>query len=120
VYLSSQGTALIKAVTALEQAIADGDLSQAQALYVPARVAYQRLAPAAQRLAELDNGINARADYFEQREQDTGFVGFHRLEYALFQQRDLEGLAPVAQRLRRTSPPSSSSCWPSPCHRSNW
>ena len=99
VYLSSQGTALIKAVTALEQAIADGDLSQAQALYVPARVAYQRLAPAAQRLAELDNGINARADYFEHREQDTGFVGFHRLEYALFQQRDLEGLAPVAQRL---------------------
>ncbi len=25
--------------------------------------------PAAQRLAELDNAINARADYFEQREQ---------------------------------------------------
>lgn len=99
VYLSSQGTALIKAVTALEQAIAAGDLSQAQALYVPARAAYQRLAPAAQRLAELDNGINARADYFEHREQDPGFVGFHRLEYALFQQRDLEGLAPVAQRL---------------------
>ena len=99
VYLSSQGTALIKAVTALEQAIAAGDLSQAQALYVPARAAYQRLAPAAQRLAELDNGINARADYFEQREQDPGFLGFHRLEYALFQQHDLDGLAPVAQRL---------------------
>ena len=99
VYLSSQSTALIKAVTALEQAIEAGDLSQAQALYVPARSAYQRIAPAAQRLAELDNAINAQADYFEKREQDPGFSGFHRLEYALFQQRNLDGLAPLAQRL---------------------
>jgi iron uptake system component EfeO len=101
VYLSSQGSALIKATTALEQAIEAGDLSQAQALYVPARAAYQRIAPAAQRLAELDNAINARADYFENREQDPAFVGFHRLEYALFQQRNLDGLTPVAQRLTR-------------------
>ncbi|AZD86375.1 Ferrous iron transport periplasmic protein EfeO, peptidase-M75 domain [Pseudomonas chlororaphis subsp. aureofaciens] len=99
VYLSSQGTALIKDVSALEQAIQAGDLAQSQALYLPARAAYQRLAPAAQRLGELDNRINARADYFEKREQDPGFVGFHRLEYALFQQRDLSGLAPIAQRL---------------------
>lgn len=99
VYLAGQSSALIKAVSALNQAIASGDLSQAQVLYVPARAAYQRLAPAAQRLAELDNRINARADYFEKREEDPGFVGFHRLEYALFQQRKLDGLAPVAQQL---------------------
>ncbi|MGE8150310.1 iron uptake system protein EfeO [Pseudomonas vancouverensis] len=99
VYLSSQGSALIKTVTALEQAIETGDLAQAQSLYAPARAAYQRVAPAAQRLAELDNSINARADYFEKREQDADFGGFHRIEYALFQQRNLEGLTPVAQRL---------------------
>jgi iron uptake system EfeUOB component EfeO/EfeM len=99
VYLASQGSALINAVTALNQAIASGDLAQAQALYLPARAAYQRLAPAAQRLGELDNALNARADYFEKREQDPGFVGFHRVEYALFQQRNLDGLAPVAERL---------------------
>ncbi|MFJ2386112.1 iron uptake system protein EfeO [Pseudomonas koreensis] len=99
VYLATQGSALIKAVTALNQAVASGDLAQAQTLYLPARAAYQRLAPAAQRLAELDNRINARADYFEKREQDPAFVGFHRLEYALFQQRSLEGLTPVAERL---------------------
>lgn len=99
VYLAVQGSALIKAATALNQAIATGDLEQAQALYLPARTAYQRLAPAAQRLAELDNHINARADYFEKREQDPAFVGFHRLEYALFQQRKLDDVAPIAQRL---------------------
>ena len=100
VYLSSQGNALIKAVDALSQAIAAGDLEQAQALYVPAREAYQRLAPAAQRLAELDNTINARADYFEKREQDPGFIGFHRLEYGLFDQRSTQGLTVFAQQLQ--------------------
>ncbi|WKV86264.1 iron uptake system protein EfeO [Pseudomonas sp. B24_DOA] len=99
VYLAVQGSALIKAATALNQAVASGDLAQAQALYLPARAAYQRLAPAAQRLAELDNHINARADYFEKREQDPAFVGFHRLEYALFQQRKLDDVAPIAPRL---------------------
>lgn len=99
VYLSSQSGALIKAVTALEQAMIAGDLTQAQALYLPAREAYQHLAPAAQRLAELDNAINARADYFERREQDPAFSGFHRLEYGLFAQHSLDGLTPIAQRL---------------------
>ncbi|UQS16231.1 iron uptake system protein EfeO [Pseudomonas sp. HS6] len=99
VYLATQSSALIRAVTALNQAITSGDLAQAQAAYLPARAAYQRLAPAAQRLAELDNSINARADYFEKREQDPAFVGFHRIEYALFQQRSLDGLSPVAERL---------------------
>ena len=100
VYVSRQSSVLIKAVDALSQAIGAGDLEQAQALYTPARVAYQRLAPAAQRLAELYNAINARADYFEKRESDPGFSGFHRLEYGLFDQRSTEGLAPIAQRLQ--------------------
>ncbi|MFO2463529.1 iron uptake system protein EfeO [Pseudomonas sp. 15FMM2] len=99
VYLSRQGSTLINAVNALEQAIEAGDLQQAQALYLPAREAYQRLAPASQRLALLDNTINARADYYEKREQDPAFGGFHRLEYGLFEQRNLDGLIPVAQQL---------------------
>lgn len=99
VYLNGQSNALIKAVSALQQAIDAGDLDRAQALYLPARVAYQRLAPAAQRLSELDNAINARADYFEQREQDPQFVGFHRIEYGLFQQRSTTGLEDIAARL---------------------
>ncbi|KPW83367.1 hypothetical protein ALO75_200289 [Pseudomonas syringae pv. coryli] len=84
----------------MQQAIDAGDLSAAQAAYLPARAAYQRIAPAAQRLAELDNAINARADYYEKREQDPGFGGFHRIEYGLYEQHSVEGLAPVAQRLQ--------------------
>ncbi|MCQ2989211.1 iron uptake system protein EfeO [Pseudomonas tremae] len=100
VYLSLQGSALIKAVIALQQAIDAGDLSAAQAAYLPARTAYQRIAPAAQRFSELDNAINARADYYEKREQDPGFTGFHRIEYALFEKRTVDGPSPVASRLQ--------------------
>lgn len=99
VYLATQGSVLIRAVDALQQAVVAGDLAQARSLYVPARAAYQRIAAAAQRLAELDNAINARADYYEKREQDPAFGGFHRLEYGLFQQNTADGLAPVAQKL---------------------
>lgn len=100
VYLSMQSSQLLKAIDTLQQAVDAGDLSLAQSAYAPARAAYQRIAPAAQRLSELDNAINARADYYEKREQDPGFSGFHRVEYALFQQHSLDGLAPVVQRLR--------------------
>jgi iron uptake system EfeUOB component EfeO/EfeM len=100
VYLSTQSSALLRAVGDLQQAIASGDLSAAQKAYAPARAAYQRIAPAAQRLSELDNAVNARADYYEKREQDPGFSGFHRIEFGLFQQHSVEGLTPVVERLQ--------------------
>ena len=100
VYLSTHSSALIRAVNDLQQAIESGDLAQAQQAYAPARAAYQRIAPAAQRLSELDNAINARADYYEKREQDPGFSGFHRIEFGLFSQKSVEGLAPVVQKLQ--------------------
>ena len=100
VYLSTQSSALIRAVNDLQQAIDSGDLAQAQKAYAPARAAYQRIAPAAQRLSELDNAINARADYYEKREQDPGFGGFHRLEFGLYSQKSVEGLTPVVQKLQ--------------------
>ncbi|QKF53677.1 iron uptake system protein EfeO [Pseudomonas graminis] len=100
VYLSTQSSALIRATNDLQQAIDSGDLAQAQKAYAPARAAYQRIAPAAQRLSELDNAINARADYYEKREQDPGFGGFHRLEFGLFSQNSIDGLAPVVQKLQ--------------------
>ena len=101
VYLSQQGTALVAAVTALSAAIDAGDLSKARELYAPARAAYQRIAGAAQRFSELNNAIDARADYYEHREQDPAFAGFHRLEYELFDAsaKAAQPLAPIARKL---------------------
>jgi iron uptake system component EfeO len=101
VYLSQQGSALVRAVGELSLAIDTSDLAKARDLYAPARAAYQRMAGAAQRFADLNNAIDARADYYEKREQDPAFSGFHRLEYGLFgtDAGNAGPLAPIAKKL---------------------
>ena len=49
------------------------------------------------------------ADYFEKREQDPGFIGFHRLEYGLFEQRSTQDLTPIlpSPPLTPSAPPSA-------------
>lgn len=101
VYLNQQSRLLLQGLATLQQALAAGDLEQARAAYAAARLPYQRLAATAQRFAELDNRLNARADYYEKREQDPAFGGFHRLEQGLFAGNSTQELAPVATRLEQ-------------------
>lgn len=99
VYLALESGALAETAGRFVAAIKAGDLAQAKALYAPARAPYGRMGPVADRFADLDTAIDARADYFEGREQDPGFTGFHRLEWGLFAQNSTEGLAPVGDKL---------------------
>ncbi|MFS2052416.1 iron uptake system protein EfeO [Variovorax sp. Varisp41] len=98
-FLRLEAGSLEDAVRALADAVQAGDLQQARALYAPAHQAYKRIEPMAELFADLDTRINARADYFEKREADAGFTGFHRIEYALYGQNDLKPLAPVVAQL---------------------
>jgi len=98
-FLRLEAGSLEDAVGALSDAVKAGDLQQARALYTPAHQAYKRIEPMAELFADLDTRINARADYFEKREADTGFTGFHRIEYALYSQNDVKGLAPMVEKL---------------------
>jgi iron uptake system component EfeO len=45
--------------------------------------------------------MDARADDFELKENDPAFVGFHRLEKALFADKSTAGMQPLADRLVR-------------------
>jgi len=103
VFLALESGTLQDAAQALADAIKAGDLKQARALYAPAHQAYRRVEPMAELFADLDQRLNARADYFEKREADPAFGGFHRIEYGLFgpdaAQGDARALAPVAERL---------------------
>ncbi|KAF1067910.1 MAG: Iron uptake system component EfeO [Variovorax sp.] len=98
-FLRLEAGTLEDAVRALSDAVQAGDLRQVRALYAPAHQAYKRIEPMAELFADLDTRINARADYFEKREADAGFTGFHRIEYALYGQNDLKPLAPVVAQL---------------------
>ncbi|XAH21689.1 iron uptake system protein EfeO [Xylophilus sp. GW821-FHT01B05] len=99
VFLVLESGTLEDAAQALAEAIKAGDLQQARALYGPAHQAYKRIEPMAELFADLDTRLNARADYFEKREADPGFSGFHRIEYGLFSQNSVKDLVPIADQL---------------------
>ncbi|WP_079417078.1 iron uptake system protein EfeO [Thiomonas intermedia] len=97
--LTMRSDDLLEAASALRLAIEAGQLDAARAAYLKARIDYQHIAATAQRYGDLDNAINARADYFAQREKDPAFGGFHRIEYGLFAENSTAGLLPVATKL---------------------
>jgi iron uptake system component EfeO len=99
VFLATQSNALVKGVQALDDAIKAGDIDKARDLYQKARLPYMQLEPMADRFADLHNAIDPVADYLEKREADVGFTGFHRIEYALYAVKSLDGLAPISAKL---------------------
>lgn len=99
VYVGLESSALVKQTEKLAAAIHAGDLEAARTAYVAARLPYKHIEAVSGRIADLENRIDPVADYFEKREEDPGFAGFHRIEYGLYAQNSTEGLAPVADAL---------------------
>lgn len=99
VFLATETDAFADAANAFAKAVKSGDLASAKAAYLPAQTAYAQIAPVSPLFSDLDAAIDARADAFGQREADPAFGGLHRLEYGLFRQGSLDGLALVAERL---------------------
>lgn len=99
VFLIGQSTALVTATEKLSEAINAGDLPAARSAWHAARLPYKRMEAVTNRIADLENVIDPLSDYLEQRESDAGFTGFHRIEYGLFGQNSIDGLAPVADAL---------------------
>lgn len=99
VFLILQASALARETEKLASAIKAGDLEGAKAAYLAARLPYKRIETAMGRVGDLRNAIDSIADYFSRREEDPAFTGFHRIEYALFAQKTLADLDPVAAKL---------------------
>ncbi|MFG1427039.1 iron uptake system protein EfeO [Roseixanthobacter glucoisosaccharinicivorans] len=99
VQLLTNAGAFAQTTATLAQAVQAGDLERARALYGAARLAYARLAPAADLFADLDTRLDARAADFGGREQDPLFTGLHRVEYGLFAQGSTAGLRAPAETL---------------------
>ena len=99
VFLTTETDAFAKAADAFADAVKSGDLAAAKAAFLPAQTAYAHIAPVSPLFSDLETAIDARADAFGQREADPAFAGLHRLEYGLFSQGGLQGLAPVADKL---------------------
>jgi iron uptake system component EfeO len=99
VYVIGEVNDLVERTKHFAEAVKAGRLEEAQKLYAPARRPYERIEPIAELFADLDKSIDARADDFEKKEADPAFVGFHRIEKALFADRTTSGMQEVADRL---------------------
>jgi iron uptake system component EfeO len=87
---------LIPAAKVFTDAVRAGNVEAAKAAFAPARYHYEEIEPVAESFGDLDPAIDARADGVDDPAQWTGF---HRLEKALWEDKSLAGMAPVADRL---------------------
>ncbi|MDF5706852.1 MAG: iron uptake system protein EfeO [Nostoc sp. S4] len=100
VYITKETDQLADKTKSFTDAVIAGDLAKAQKLYAPSRVYYERSEPIAELFSDLDGSIDTRPDDFEKKEADPKFIGFHRLEKALFQDKTTKGMKPIAEKLR--------------------
>ena len=95
-YVQQEVAALVTSTQAFANAVDAGDIGSARQLYPAARVHYEAIEPVAESFGDLDPAIDMREDDASDPSQ---FIGFHRLEKALWQDNDLTGMTPVAQQL---------------------
>jgi iron uptake system component EfeO len=98
-YVVAQADAFVLETARFVAAIQGGRLAEARRLYAPARAPYERIEPIAALFPDLIKRIDVRDDEFELRERDPAFVGFHRLELAVFALGTTDGLSEIAERL---------------------
>ena len=98
-YVQEEMKQFVAKTEAFTAAVKSGDAEKAKSLYADTRTHYERIEPIAELFAELDSSIDARADAFETLEKDPNFTGFHRLEYALWSQKNIKDMGATADKL---------------------
>jgi iron uptake system component EfeO len=94
-FVIAQSGDLVTRTQAFAAAVEAGDLAKAKALYPTSRAPYERIEPLAEALGPLDPKIDAREGDVPAAE----WGGFHRIEKAIWVDKKLDGMTPVAQAL---------------------
>jgi iron uptake system component EfeO len=98
-YVESEVASLVAQTRKLTDAVKGGKLAEAQRLYAPAHLHYERIEPIAELFNDLDGSMDSREDDFDKKADDPKFLGFHRLEKGLFIDKSTAGLTPIADKL---------------------
>jgi iron uptake system component EfeO len=88
-YIKQNVADLITHTQSFCDAINSGDLQQAELLYSPARIYYERIEPVAEIWGDLDTEIDGRWENPVTVQAD--FMGFHRIEQLLWENNTLTG-----------------------------
>ncbi|WP_019121464.1 iron uptake system protein EfeO [Brevibacillus massiliensis] len=94
-YALEQIDQFVQATESFTDAVKNGDLEKAQALYAPTRMFYERIEPIAEALGDLDPDIDAR----ENDVPDEEWRGFHRIEKGLWIDKTTKGYETYADQL---------------------
>ncbi|HWD01380.1 MAG TPA: EfeM/EfeO family lipoprotein [Amycolatopsis sp.] len=86
-------------VGALTDAVHGGDRAGSEKAWLTAHLTYERLGAAYDAFGDSDRAINGTTAGLPGGTADSGFTGFHRLEYGLWHNEDLRSLGGVADRL---------------------
>jgi iron uptake system component EfeO len=95
-YVTGEVDKLVTATGKFTAAVKAGDIERAKPLFAPARYFYEEVEPVAESFGDLDPEIDARAGDVD---DPAKWTGFHRLEKALWQDKSLKGMTPVAAKL---------------------
>ena len=98
-YVTAGLDRLIARTATLSAAVDDGDLHAARTAWTPAHLAYERLGAAYGTFGDFDGAINGGTAGLPGGTHDSGFTGFHRLEYGLWHGESASSLRKVADRL---------------------
>jgi iron uptake system component EfeO len=79
-YLADETKTLVQGTQAFAKAVLVGDVAKAKSLYAETRMPYERVEPVAESFGDLDPKIDGREDTVPANQ----FVGFHRIEKALW------------------------------------
>ncbi len=94
-YVGDQTAALVRAVGPFAEAVENGDTAEAKNLFAATREPYETIEPIAESFGNLDPKLDAREGDVPADE----WTGFHRIEKALWQDRDLAGIGAIADQL---------------------
>jgi iron uptake system component EfeO len=95
-YVVAEVDQLVPAAKTFTDAVRAGNADAAKAAFAPARTHYESIEPVAESFGDLDPDIDARIDDVKDPNQWTGF---HRIEKALWVDKSLAGMAPLADKL---------------------
>ena len=98
-YVQGEAKELVVKTEAFVAAVKAGEIDKAKSLFASTRVHYERIEPIAELFNELDPAIDAREDDFKDGPKDANFTGFHRIEHALWVEKDVKGVQTVADKL---------------------
>ncbi|PSJ80993.1 iron uptake system protein EfeO [Neisseria iguanae] len=98
-YVQNEAKELVAKTAEFVAAVKAKDIEKAKSLFASTRYHYERIEPIAELFNELDPAIDAREDDFKDGVKDAAFTGFHRIEYALWVEKNVGGVQEIADKL---------------------